>query len=115
MAAISHANPIGGPVAEPAGVLDRPREAMDHTAQAVEELGRRTLPGTAFHFAGLMFVELRMPGADHLPRALVITIFAWFLVLRFAGYYMASRHLGRSGCAMRCWRSARSAPTPCGA
>jgi hypothetical protein len=97
MAAISHKAPMRGPVAEPVAAIDRPRQTPDHAAQAVEELGRRSLPGTAFHLAGLIFVELRMAGADHLPRALVIAVFASFLVARLVGYYMASRHLGSVG------------------
>src|SRR5439155_1238872 len=61
---------------------------------AIGELGRRSLPGTVFHLAGLIFVELRMPGADQLPRTIVVASFVWFLVVRLVGYHMASRHLG---------------------
>ena len=76
MAAISQAEPNDRPTVESDAAVARPRDSPDHAAHAVAELGRRSLPGNVFHLAGLLFVELRMPGADQLPRALVITIFS---------------------------------------
>jgi signal transduction histidine kinase len=72
----------------------RHREASDHEEQAVGELGRRSRSGTAFHFAGLVFIELYMPGADPLPRGVTVTIFLGFLIVRLVGLRMTMRHVG---------------------
>ena len=58
---------------------ERSREVAEKTPEqvtnAVRELGRGTLTGTAFHLAGLLFVELCMPNADRLPRTAVVLVF----------------------------------------
>jgi hypothetical protein len=70
------------------------REISAHDEQAVDELGRRSRSGNALHFAGLVFVELYMPGVDHLPRAMTLTIFLGFLMFRLVGLHMTVRHRG---------------------
>lgn len=94
MAAIRRALRRFGPI----GKAERSREIVERTPQqvanAVRELGRGILPGTAFHLAGLLFVELLMPHADPLPRVAVVVVFLGFLLLRFYGFYLTSTDRG---------------------
>ncbi len=67
-----------------------PRKSAEQLANAAREIGRGTLTGTAFHLAGLIFVEAQMPHADGLPRAVVISVFVCFLLLRILGFCMTA-------------------------
>src|ERR1041384_8581128 len=63
----------------------RPRETSEQYEASITELARRLLPGTAFHVAGFVFVELRMPRADQLPHTLIVTAFLCLMVARLVG------------------------------
>jgi signal transduction histidine kinase len=100
MVAMSHAEPPASPPANvagaspPASATVRPRKTSEQFEDSVTELARRMLSGTAFHIAGLTFVELRIPGADGLPRALVLSTFLGLLAIRILGLYLALRRRG---------------------
>jgi len=75
-------------------ISDEPEKTPQQIVAAVRDLARGTLPGTAFHLAGLLFVEVGMPNADRLPRTAVILIFLYFVLLRIVGFYLSVANLG---------------------
>ena len=79
--------PIGESTMEPA----YHRGSSSDLEATVLELGRRALSGAAGHLAAFVFVELRMPGVDMLPRTIIAAVFLCFVALRFLGFYLAPR------------------------
>jgi signal transduction histidine kinase len=94
MASVSRAEPVVRSIQKTSLRLARPRETSEQYEESVTELARRLLPGTAFHVGGFAFVEIRMPRADQLPHALVVSAFLCFTVIRLAGVLLALRRRG---------------------
>ncbi|MEP6860841.1 MAG: ATP-binding protein [Deltaproteobacteria bacterium] len=89
-----HTLPAGARIARPGASTEEERKTPQQVVAAVRDLARGTLPGTAFHVAGLLFVEVGMPNADHLPRAAVILVFLFFVVLRLVGFWLTTADRG---------------------
>jgi signal transduction histidine kinase/ActR/RegA family two-component response regulator len=82
-------------LAGPPGTAQVPRLDSAHDREtAVRELGRRSLIGILAQAAAMVFAEVRLDGADGLPRGSVITIYTCFLAIRCTGVYLASRQRG---------------------
>jgi signal transduction histidine kinase len=94
MVALTRALPRSVPKGKAESSREVVEKAPQQVANAVRELGRGTLAGTAFHLAGLLFVEVCLPNADRLPRTAVILVFVAFLLLRFGGFYLTAADRG---------------------
>jgi signal transduction histidine kinase len=91
MVSLSRAEPPRS-IAETRARPMRPRETSEQIEESITELARRLLPGTAFHLAGFVFVEVRMPRADQLPHALVVSVFVCMLAIRLGGIFLGLAH-----------------------
>jgi signal transduction histidine kinase len=93
MAVISPAELVSASGELGAASVERPKNSS-HDEQALRDLGRRSVPGTAGHFAAMVFAQVRLASADGLPHGMIAMLTVGFLVIRIAAHHMTSRQRG---------------------